>query len=884
MTTGRECPADPDGERWWQQEPADALRRLASSAQGLTTGQAGERLLRHGANRLAPARRWALADQVGRRLRDPLVLVLLVAGALSLATGEPASAGIIAAVILLSVALDQVQQRQAESAADRLSASVAVRARVLRDGNEVELDMACLVPGDVVRLSAGSLVPADGLLLAAQDLFVSESALTGESMPVEKVPGPASRDATAEHAPGALYMGSSVLSGMGAMLVCRTGPDTQIGGVASVLIRDRGNLAFEHDLRQFGYFILRITLFLVLLVLLVSGIAHRSWLESFLFAVALAVGLTPELLPMVVTISLSRGALRLAREQVIVKRLSAIHNLGAMDVLCTDKTGTLTEARIELIRHVDIAGCESPRVLESAFLNSFFESGIHTPLEDAVIAHGQVDASHWRKIDEIPFDFERRRLSVLLEAGDDRRLLVKGAPQDVLLHCDRYLDGGEARCWTPSARAAAAATLHALESDGFRVLGIADKQVARTLENADLRDENELVFAGFAAFLDPPKSDAGGAIAELSTQGVHVKVVTGDSELVTEHVCRALGMRIHGVLLGSQIDAMDDRALAHRVEKANLFCRVNPVQKNRVIRALRARGHVVGYLGDGVNDAPALHSADVGISVDTAADTARAAADLIMLRHSLAALSAAVAEGRRTFLNTRKYILLGTSSNFGNMASMAAASVFLPFLPMLPVQILLNNLLYDSVSAALPLDRVEPGETLAPQRWDMAQLRRFMFTIGPVSSLFDLATFALLLLVLGATPAQFQSGWFIESLATQVLAVFVIRTRGATLRGRPHPALVGAALAVLAIGAGLPFSPLGPVFGLVGLPGTFYAALGAMTLVYLVVLDFVKRRFWRSPPSRGRPGRRHPARTDRGRGVSPLPVIGAPRPGAAQKN
>jgi P-type Mg2+ transporter len=853
-------------EAWWQQAPEAALAALETTAQGLSTDEGAERLARWGANRLAAPQGWELLGQIARRLRDPLVLVLLVAGVLSLVSGEPASAGIIAAVILVSIVLDQVQQRQAESAARRLRDSVAVRTRVLRDGREQELGVAQLVPGDIVRLAAGSLVPADGLLLAAQDLFVRESTLTGESFPVEKSLAAATGPAP-EQAPRAVFMGSSVVSGMATMLVCRTGTATQLGGISGVLAGAREDLAFEHDLRQFGNFILRITVFLVFLVLLVSGLAHRPWLESFLFAVALAVGLTPELLPMVVTISLSRGALRLAREQVIVKRLAAIHDLGAIDVLCTDKTGTLTEARIELIRHVDSAGRDSERVVEAAYLNSFFESGIHTPLEAAILAHGGVDAAGWRKIDEIPFDFERRRLSVLVARGSEHRLIVKGAPDDVLQHCDRYDDAGTARPWSPEVRAQAALVLHRLESEGFRVLGLASKQVAPTLENADLHDENELVFAGYAAFLDPPKDDAAAAIADLLTKGVQVKVVTGDSELVTQHVCRALGMRVKGVLLGREIEALDDRALARRVGRANLFCRVNPIQKDRVIRALRARGHVVGYLGDGVNDAPALHSADVGISVDGAADTARAAADLILLRHSLAVLSAAVAEGRRTFANTRKYLLLGTSSNFGNMASMAAAAMFLPFLPMLPVQILLNNLLYDGVSAALPLDRVEPQDTLAPQHWDMGELRRFMFTFGPVSSLFDLATFALLLHVLGAGIEQFRSGWFIESLATQVLAVFVIRTRGAALAGRPHPALVAAAAAVLVFAAVLPWTPLGPVFGLVPLPVTVYAALATMTAAYLIVLEAAKRRFWRRRD--GRAGARHGAprlpRVQRGR-------------------
>jgi Mg2+-importing ATPase len=493
-------------------------------------------------------------------------------------------------------------------------------------------------------------------------------------------------------------------------------------------------------------------------------------------------------------------------------------------------------------------------VVENAFLNSHFESGIRTPLEDAILAHGGVDPAPWRKIDEVPFDFERRRLSVLVARGTERRLAVKGAPGDVLAQCDRFRAGDAVQALDDAARERAQATLRALESAGFRVLGVAYKPVDAALEDASLQDEAELVFAGFAAFLDPPKADAAQALRSLAAKGVHVKVVTGDSDLVTRHVCEALGMRVHGVLLGHEIAALDDRALLHRVQHANLFCRVDPIQKNRVIRALRGRGHVVGYLGDGVNDAPALHSADVGISVDTAADAARAAADLILLRHGLTVLDAAVAEGRRTFSNTRKYILLGTSSNFGNMASMAFAAVVLPFLPMLPVQILLNNLLYDTVSSVLPLDRVDPEDLRGPQHWDLDVIRRFMFVIGPVSSLFDLLTFWLLGHVLGAAPAQFQSGWFIESLATQVLAVFVIRTRGAAWRGRPHPALAAAAAGVIAVAAAVPFTPLGGLFGLVPLPGPFYAALAGMTLAYLLLLELVKRGFYRW----GRRPRRRP--------------------------
>ncbi|WP_427914937.1 magnesium-translocating P-type ATPase [Ramlibacter sp. MMS24-I3-19] len=827
---------------WWRRAPGELAAALGSSATGLSGTQAQARLLACGPNRIDAGARGPWFSEVARRLRNPLVLVLVAAGAASLATGESTSAWIIGGIVLLSMAIDLVQQRRAESAAAALAAQVVLTARVLRDGAEVALPVEQIVPGDVVRLAAGSQVAADGVLLQAADLFVQQAALSGEPFPVEKRVG-AEPGAGIEDAAAVVLMGSSVISGSALVLVCRTGRRAQMGELAHLVSTARGELAFDRDLRQFGSFILRLAVFLVLFVVLVGGVLHRPWLETLLFALALAVGITPELLPMVVTLCLLGGARRMADEQVIVKRMAAIHDLGAMDVLCTDKTGTLTEAHIALARHVDIAGRDSAGVLQDAFLNSHFGTGLRTPLEDAVLAHGGVDAGGWRKLHEVPFDFERRRVSVLLEGAAGRRLCVKGAPADILRLCDRYDDGGVARPWSEASRAQAQATLANLETAGLRVLGVASSTVGPEVTDARLGDEATLVFGGFAAFLDPPKADAARTVRKLLARGVHLKVLTGDSELVTRHVCAALGIRVRGVLLGSEMAALDDRALAHRAQKANLFCRVDPIQKNRVIRALRARGHVVGYLGDGINDAPALHSADIGMSVDTAADPARAAADLILLRHGLEVLAAAVREGRRTFANTRKYILLGTSSAFGNMVSMAAGAVLLPFLPMLPVQILLNNLLYDVVSAMLPMDRVEAAEVRGPQHWDMVLVRRFMLVIGPVSSLFDLLTFWLLLQGLGATPAQFQSGWFIESLATQVLAVFVIRTRGPALHGRPHPALVACAGAVLAVAALLPFTPAGAMFGLVVLPAHFYAALAATTIAYLLLLEAVKRRF-----------------------------------------
>ena len=834
-----------DNCAWWRL--ASTQSEQHSSPAGLTNTEAQQRLRIYGPNRLSASAHKHPLFEILDRLRNPLVLLLLIAGGVSAVMGEAISAGIIALMVLLSVTFDYVQEHRAELAADRLRKSVALRATVLREGITQETPVEDLVPGDVVFLSAGSLVPADGLVLSAADLFVQQAALTGESFPVEKHTNAIPEEDALDCATNAVFMGSSIISGMASVLIVKTGKNTQLGIVGGVISQNRLPTAFEDGIRHFGYLILHVTFLLVLFVLLANGLAHRPWLESFLFSLALAVGLTPELLPMVVTVTLSRGALRLAKHGVIVKRLSAMQNLGAMDILCTDKTGTLTEAKISLSCHVSIANQDNSHVLELAYLNSSFETGVHTPLEDAILAHESVDISAWSKLDEVPFDFERRRLSVLLKRSGEHFLIVKGAPEDVLMHCDQY-EGPDAQAtpWTDQTHFLAQQTLNKLSMDGYRVLGIAWKKVPTHVNHATLTDENNLVFAGYAAFLDPPKKDASRAIANLANRGIAVKILTGDSELVAQHICNALGIPVVGALMGHQITNLDDHALCLQAESANLFCRINPIQKNRVILALRSRGHVVGFMGDGINDAPALHSADVSISVDTAVDVAKDSADLIMLKHNLSMLEDGVAEGRRTFANIRKYIMMGTSSNFGNMFSMAGAALFLPFLPMLPAQVLLNNILYDLSEAVLPLDDVDEVETAMPQHWDIRVLRNFMLILGPVSSLFDIATFYLLLAVLKADQALFQTGWFIESLATQVLVIFIIRTRGNPFRSHPNPALWIAAITVLSIAAIIPFSPLAGYFGFVALPWSYFLALSFLVLMYLALAQFVKVRFYRS--------------------------------------
>jgi len=654
------------------------------------------------------------------RFRNPLVVLLLVAGAISAFTGEITNFVIITVMVLFSVTLDFVQEHRAGKAAESLRHSVSVRARVMRDGKALEVPVTEVVPGDLALLSAGDMVPADGLVLEARDLFVKQALLTGEPYPVEKRPGaPATGGTDLQDAANAVFMGTTVISGSARMRVVKTGAATAIGAIADSLTRKPPPTAFEVGTHRFGMLIMRLTVLLVLFVLLVNALLHKPWLESFLFAVALAVGLTPELLPMVVSVTLSRGALHMAKKRVIVKRLPSIQNLGSMDVLCTDKTGTLTEAKIRLEQHVDAQGKPSERVLELAYLNSFFETGLKSPLDEAILNHEHIDVSAWKKIDEVPFDFERRRVSVLLDNGATRLLVVKGAPDEILGFCSQYEEQGAERLGPVDK--AVLERIHrqcdALENEGFRVLGIAWRHVPLDHPHAVVGDETELVFAGFAGFLDPPKESAGAALAALEESGVTVKIVTGDSELVTQHVCAQLNVPITGVLTGRDIAQMDDSALRIRVESANLFCRVNPSQKDRVIHALKARGHVVGYLGDGVNDAPSLHSADVGLSVDSAVDVAKEAADMILLDQDLAVLHDGVLEGRRTFGNVMKYIMMGTSSNFGNMFSMAGAALFLPFLPMLPTQILLNNILYDVSEVPIRSIRWMPRSSVSPESW-----------------------------------------------------------------------------------------------------------------------------------------------------------------------
>jgi len=832
---------------WWISIPAEFANSAASN--GLSSLEAQARTETYGANSLSAHQGSSLIRQFLARFKNPLVVVLLIASSVSALTGEVTNFAIISGIVLLSVTLDFVQEFRANVAADKLRQSVSVRTTVLRDGHPIEIPVREVVPGDVALLSAGSLVPADALVLEAKDFFVNQSLLTGEAYPVEKHPGVLPENATdLQEASNAVFMGTSVIGGSARVMVVKTGAQTAMGDIADSLQKPTPATSFERGTRRFGMLIMRLTVILVLFVLLVNAWFHKPWLESFLFAVALAVGLTPELLPMVVSVTLSRGAIRLAKLQMIVKRQTAIQDLGSMDVLCTDKTGTLTEAKIRLERHLDLRNQNSPRVLELAYINSFFETGLKSPLDEAILNHETIDVSVWKKIDEIPFDFERRCVSVLVDDGKQRWLVAKGAAEDIVRLCthvevniDGRIEQGEVDDDTLQT---ILSRYHALESDGLRVLGVAWREVPRDQAAAVINDESALILAGFAAFLDPPKETAAPALAKLQEAGIAIKVVTGDSDLVTRHVCAQLNLTITGVLTGKEIAQLDDQALQRRVETANLFCRVNPGQKQRVILALKANGHVVGYMGDGINDAPSLHSADVGLSVDSAVDVAKAAADIIMLKQDLNVLHAGVLEGRRTFGNIMKYIMMGTSSNFGNMFSMAGAALFLPFLPMLPTQILLNNILYDISEIPIPLDEVDPEETAKPRVLNLEFIRNFMLIIGPISSVFDFLTFYVLLEILKAEEQLFQTGWFVESLCTQVLVIFIIRTRGNPFKSKPHPLLTFTSLVIVAIAIGLPLTPLGTHLGFVAPPAYFYGILALMVVTYLSVVEAAKRVFY----------------------------------------
>ena len=843
--------------------PEAALARLGSSASGLSPAEAARRLARHGPNEVdheKPLPPWL---HLWICYKNPFNLLLTALAAVSYTTGDAKGTTVIAVMVALSTGIRFVQEGRSRRTADSLKAMVSNTATVVRQGQTSEVPMRALVPGDVVVLSAGDMVAADCRVISARNLFVGQSAMTGESLPVEKVADPAqgkARGAALEQN-NLLFMGTNVVSGTATALVVTTGARTYFGTLAaSVTASDDAPNAFQSGVNSVSWLLIRFALVMVPIVFLVNGLTKGDWLQAFLFALSVAVGLTPEMLPMIVTSTLAKGALVLSRKKVVVKRLDAIQNFGAMDVLCTDKTGTLTQDRIALARHVDIFGQTSEEVLNFAFLNSHYQTGLKNLLDHAVLEHVELVTelrleADYRKIDEIPFDFERRRMSVVVsEREHHHELICKGALEEVLAACTQVrVDRGQG-LQDVALDADLLARIHQVTAemaqDGLRVVAVAMKELPLSQASYTVADESALTLLGYVAFLDPPKDSAAPALAALAAHGVRVKVLSGDNALVTGHVCRQVGLAVDQVLVGPQVDALNDAGLAAAVEQHQVFAKLTPLHKERIVRALRVSGHVVGFMGDGINDAPALRAADIGISVDSAVDIAKEAADIILLEKSLLVLDQGVVEGRSTFSNMLKYIRMTASSNFGNVLSVLVASAFLPFLPMLPLQLLVQNLFYDISQTGIPFDNVDAELVAQPLQWKPQEIGRFMLFFGPISSVFDLACFAIMWWVFGADrlslQSLFQSGWFVLGLLTQTLVVHMIRTpKLPFIESRAAAPLLVTSLLIVALGIYLPMGPLADYFKLQALPPAYFAWLLALLTGYGLLTTMMKRIYVR---------------------------------------
>jgi Mg2+-importing ATPase len=846
---------------------SQVLARLHSRAHGLSPAEVEARRDQFGANRVVHEEHETLAAQFLRRLLNPLNLLLLTLAGVSVMMGDNEAAVIIFIMVALSLTLAIVQERRSSQAAAQLRAMVHTTVMVVRSGEEsaasdtetpepIELPLEQLVPGDIVHLCAGDMIPGDLRLIAAKDLFVNQASLTGEALPVEKHAEPQSAPAAEITAlTNICFMGTTVVSGSATGVIAMTGRRAYFGGLADVVAGARVLTSFDKGINRFAWLMIRFILVMAPLVFLINGLTKGDWVEALLFATAVAVGLTPEMLPMIVTVNLAKGAMAMSRRQVIVKRLNAIQNFGAMDVLCTDKTGTLTQDRVILEKHVDLLGQDSDEVLEYAYLNSFYQSGLKNLLDVAVLRHSEAEhlarkAREYRKLDEVPFDFERRRMSVAVERSGQCMLICKGAVEEVFAAARYGRAGGQLMRLDASHEAELIATVEQLNADGFRVIAVAVKELPAAQHVCSVRDESDLVLVGYIAFLDPPKESAAEAIAELAAHGVQVKVLTGDNEIITRKICREVGLPVDRVVLGSELAGARAEQIRELAQQAQVFAKLSPLQKAAVIKALQSKGHVVGFLGDGINDGPALKAADVGISVDSAVDIAKESADIILLEKSLLVLDEGVIEGRKVFGNVVKYIRMGASSNFGNMFSVIGASAWLPFLPMAPVQVLTNNLLYDFSQTAIPTDNVDEEYLARPRRWEIANIGRYMLFIGPISSIFDYTTYLTMYFIFRATtPAEaslFQTGWFVESLLSQTLIIHVIRTRRlAFIESRASTPLLLTGLAACAFGIWLPYSPFAQALGFVRLPALYWPLLVAMLLAYLALTHLMKMWFHR---------------------------------------
>jgi len=828
----------------------DLLRSLHTASTGLTQSEAESRARIAGPNEVAQERQrgWFLSLLI--IIRNPLVILLAVLSSISFATGDPRAGSVMAGMIVLSVTLRFLQEARAGAAAAKLKAMIHVTATALRDGKPQEIPLRDLVPGDIINLSAGDMIPGDVRILSAKDLFVSQGTLTGESLPVEKFhdADPHAADSPVE-LKNTCFMGTSVQSGTATAVVVITGVRTYLGTMASSITQEGTPTSFDQGLSRFTWLMIQLMAVMVPLVFFINGFTKHDWKAAFFFAMAVAVGLTPEMLPMIVSVCLAKGALAMSRKKVIVKRLNAIQNFGGMDVLCTDKTGTLTEDRVVLQRHCNVAGRETDEVLRDGYLISHFQTGLKNLLDTAILNssdfHEQALIEKYKKLDEIPFDFTRRMMSVLVQNPEGKAiLLTKGAPEEIFHQCSQFELDGKLSPMDPTLMKGLKDQYASLSNDGFRVLAVAVKELSGKTSCAK-EDEHDLVLKGYVAFLDPPKPTAATAIEALHKHGVVVKILTGDNDLISRKVCRDVGLLADPMLLGDQVEKMSDPELAEAAEKTTLFARLSPAHKQRIVRVLRGKGHVVGFLGDGINDSPALRAADIGISVDTAADIAKESADLILLQKDLMVLQGGVIEGRKVFANIIKYIRMGASSNFGNMFSVLGASAFLPFLPMAPIQILTNNMLYDFSQVPIPNDAVDDELVARPRPWNIGEIKRFILCIGPISSIFDYTTFFVMLYLFKCwDPSRapfFQTGWFVESIMTQTLVIHIIRTNKIPFfQSRASWPLLITTLTIMVFGAWLPYSPLASSLGLTHLPALYWPILLLTLLAYTCLTQGVK--------------------------------------------
>ena len=842
--------------------PSDCLARLAAREGGLTGEEAEERLRQAGPNEVGQKQGGFLAG-LFRRFANPLVIQLLIIAGVSFLMGDMRAGIVVCCMIAISTALSVIQEERSGRAVERLKAMVRTSVNALRDGKELEVPLADIVPGDIVVLDAGSLVPADIRLIATKDFFVSQSALTGESMPVEK-------SAAAGREPGqaalelanACFQGSNVLSGTARGVVVNTGARTYFGALAHKLAGQRPLTSFDKGIRGFTWLMIRFMVVMVAVVFLIIGLTKGSWIIALLFSLAVAVGLTPEMLPMIVTVNLARGAIAMSRKKAIVKRLASIQDFGAIDILCTDKTGTLTQDRVVLEKHVDVTGKDSDDVLRYAYMNSWYQTGLRNLLDRSVLSHTEFEVERTcQKVDEIPFDFIRKRMSVIVDWEGDHVLICKGSVEDVFKACSSYQVDDDVFPLIDMIRTDVLEDYGALSAEGYRVLAIAYREFPKDQKVFSAADESELILLGYIAFFDPPKDSTAQALQALKNAGVAVKILTGDNELVTRKICRDVGIDVEHLLTGPQLQGLPPGELGAAAENATVLARLSPAQKEQIIQALQARGHVVGFLGDGINDAPALKKADVGISVDTAVDVAKESADIVLLEKSLMVLREGIIEGRKVFGNIIKYIRMGASSNFGNMFSVVGGSFFLPFLPMLPIQVLANNLLYDISQIGIPSDRVDAEFTTVPRKWNIRNIRRFMMFIGPMSSIFDYATYLLMLFFFGCIrftfpgtspdmkasyEALFHTGWFVESILTQTLIVHVIRTRKIPFfQSMASPLLLFFTILIMAVAVYLPYSPVAAFLGFVPLPAIYWAWIAGFLALYCVLTHLVKSWFFR---------------------------------------